>query len=238
MATLEAVSPPSDSSDEEFLYRPLSTGAITALVFGVLSSLTFVAGRDSLQACLMMCPIPVLGIFIGLRALAKIRSNPDQYSGGKLALVGVMTSAIGLVGGLSYSGFVYATEVPTGYARTSFTEFRPDEVELRGKIAVPRDIQALDGKQVFIKGYMRGDSTPVRHNVRNFLLVRDNNQCCFGDLSSVKYFDQVMVNTIGSLNTDYSTGLFRVGGTLHVNPNNAIRGVGYPVYTLEADYIK
>jgi len=238
MATLEAVSPPSDSGDEEFLYRPLSTGAITALVFGVLSSLTFVAGRDSLQACLMMCPIPVLGIILGLRALEKIRAYPDQFSGRKLALLGVMTSVIGLVGGLSYSGFVYATEVPTGYTRTSFTEFRPDEVELRGNLAVPRDVQDMDGKRVFIKGYMRADSTPVRHNVRNFLLVRDNNQCCFGNISNVKYYDQVLVKSIGSLSTDFSTGLIRLGGTLHINPNNVIRGIGYPVYTLEADYIK
>jgi hypothetical protein len=139
---------------------------------------------------------------------------------------------------LAYALWVYSTEVPPGYARTSFGDFRPDEVEQRGNLLVPRHVQALDGKKVFIKGYMRPGSSPTRTNVRQFLLVRDNNQCCFGDISTVKYFDQVLVSTIGSLSTDYSTGLYRVGGTLRIHPENILKGVGYPVYTLEADHLE
>ena len=96
----------------------------------------------------------------------------------------------------------------------------------------------MDGQRVFIKGFMRADSIQYSHNVREFLLVRDNNECCFGDLSNVKYFDQVLVSTVGSLSTDYSTGIYRVGGILHIHPENILRGVGYPVYTLEADHLK
>ena len=48
-----------------------------------------------------------------------------------------------------------ATEVPPGYVRTSFAEFKPDEVDLRGNHFIPPDVAALDGKKVFIKGYMR-----------------------------------------------------------------------------------
>jgi hypothetical protein len=145
---------------------------------------------------------------------------------------------VGLVGGLGYASYVYATEVPLGYVRTSFDELRPDEVEQRGDLLVPRDLQKLAGQKVFIKGFMRPGSSPVRTNVRQFLLVRDNNQCCFGDISSLKYFDQVLVSTVGSLSTDYSTGIYRVGGTLHLHPENIVRGVGYPVYTLEADHLE
>lgn len=238
MATTEVLSDTSDLGEEQFIYRPLSVGAIASVVFGLLSFLTFVAGGDSLAACLLMCPIPAVGITVGLRALAQIRSMPDQMSGGRLAVAGVMLSMIGLVGGLGYSGYVYATEVPPGYSRTSFGDLRPDEVEQRGNLPVPRDIQELDGEKVFIKGFMRADSTPVRHNIKTFLLVRDNNQCCFGDISSVKYFDQVLVNTTGSLSTDYSTGIYRLGGTLRIHPENVRRGVGYPVYTLEADHLE
>jgi len=236
MATTEAIS--TRATDVEFVYRPISSGAIAAAVFGVLSSLTFIAGKDSLQACLLMCPLPVIGLTMGLRALAKIRSMPDQLSGERFALAGIFMSAIGLVGGLGYASYVYATEVPTGYTRTSFSEFRPDQVEERGGILVPADIKQLDGKKVFIKGYMRADSTPVRHNVQSFLLVRDNNQCCFGDISNLKFYDQVLVKMVGSLRTDFSTGLFRMGGALHVNPENARLGIGHPVYTLDADYVQ
>jgi hypothetical protein len=238
MATTEAFTRPSDLAEEEFQYRPLSVGAIVALVLGLLSPLTFLAGSESLAGCLMMSPIPALGIFVGLKAWVRIRSTPDQASGGKLAATGVLLSLVGLVGGLGYASYVYATEVPPGYVRTSFDELRPDEVEQRGDLLVPRDLQKLAGQKVFIKGFMRPGSSPVRTNVRQFLLVRDNNQCCFGDISSLKYFDQVLVSTVGSLSTDYSTGIYRVGGTLHLHPENIVRGVGYPVYTLEADHLE
>ncbi len=238
MAIIEVFSSSDDLGAEEFQYRPLSMGAIASVVFGLLSFLTFVAGRDSLPASLLMCPIPAVGIVVGLRAWTRIRSMPDQQSGSKLAVTGVLLSVIGLAGGLGYSGYVYATEVPTGYTRTSFGEFRPDEVEQRGNLLVPRDVQELDGQRVFIKGFMRADSTLVRHNIKKFWLVKDNNQCCFGDLSSVKYFDQLLVVTTGSTSTDYSTGIYRVGGTLHIHPENILRGVGYPVYTLEADHLQ
>lgn len=231
-------SPASDLREAEFQYRPLNVGAIVALVLGLLSPLIFVTGSESLAGAVMLAPIPAIGILVGLKAWARVRSTPDQASGGNLALAGVLLSLGGLVGGLSYSGYVYATEVPPGYARISFGDLRPDEVEQRGNLLVPRHVQKLDGQKVFIKGFMRADSTPVRTNVRRFLLVRDNNQCCFGDISSVKYFDQVLVSTVGTLSTDYSTGIYRVGGTLHIHPENIVRGVGYPVYTLEADHLE
>ncbi len=225
-------------TDDDFQYRPISSSAVASLIFGLLSGLVFLAGKSSLQACLWMCPIPMVGIVLGVRALGQIRSMPEGLSGSKLATVGTLLSTFCLVVGVSYSGYIYATEVPEGYARTSFGEFRPDEIDRRGGLLVPKEIAELDGKQVFIKGFMRADSTPQRHNVRRFLLVRDNNQCCFGDLSKVKYFDQVLVAMSNSVRTDYSTGLFRMGGTLRVHPENARRGPGYPVFTLDADYVQ
>lgn len=223
---------------DDFEYRALSTGAIAAAIFGALSPLTIAAASDSLESCLLLCPIPVVGLIVGLRSLAAIRARPDQLSGWKIALLGTLLSLAGLVVGLGYGGYVHATEVPPNHIRTSFQKFRPDEAEERSGIPIPKDVLALDGKKVFIKGYMREDSTPVRHNVRRFLLVRDNNQCCFGDLSSVKLYDQVLVDFVENVTTDYSTGLFRVAGTLHLVPENLLRGPGYPVYTLVADYVQ
>ncbi|MCG8449270.1 MAG: hypothetical protein MI725_06795 [Pirellulales bacterium] len=228
---------------EEFEYRPLSAGAIASVVFGVLSGLLFLAGRIDLQTSLAFSPIPILGLLLGILALKKIGSMPDQLSGRGASMIGIVLSAIGLIGGLGYAGFVHATEVPEGYKRTSFQQFRPDKVEARGGQAVPSDVAQLAGKQVFIKGYMRPGThvsksgTPVRHNVSRFLLVRDNNQCCFGDLSSVKYYDQMLVQLVGNKMTDYSSGMFRMGGKLHVLPENAQRA-GHPVYILEADYVQ
>jgi hypothetical protein len=42
----------------------------------------------------------------------------------------------------------------------------------------------------------------------------------------------------GDLRVDYHPGLFRIGGTLRVYPQNARDGAGGPAYALEADYAK
>jgi len=239
MASAEIIS---DSDD--FEYRPLSSGAITAAIFGVLSLLMFAAGGESLQSSLMLSPIPLVGLIVGLRSLGKIRAMPSQLSGSKLATIGVALSAIGLVGGLSYAGYVHATEVPDGYVRTSFHEFRPDEVEVRSGHIVPDAVKQLEGQKVFIKGYIRPGTTlskqgsPVRRHARHFLLVRDNNQCCFGDQSKVKYYDQVFVTMADSKTVDDSRSLIRAGGTLHSMPMNLRKNDGHPIYLLEADYLK
>ena len=241
MATTEAFVG-SDVQDD-FDYRPLSIGAIASAIFGVLSGMLFFAAANDLQTTLALAPMPVLGLLLGISALRKIASMPYQYSGRVPAFVGVILSCLGLFGGLGYAGVVHATEVPEGYTRTSFYELRPDDVEQRGGKIVPPDIQALAGKSVFIKGYMRPGThvsksgTPVRNNVSRFLLVRDNNQCCFGDISSVKYYDQILVELEGDLSASYSGSLFRLGGKLVVNPKQS-RRIGQTVYALKADYIK
>jgi hypothetical protein len=131
---------------------------------------------------------------------------------------------------------VYATEVPDGYQRISFTTMKPDEIQERGNVIVPPEILALDGKKVFIKGYIRPDSIPFSKGIDQFLLVRDNNQCCFGDLSTIKYYDQIDVDMVGSRRLDYHQGIFKMGGTLHVLPENLAKGPGNPVFKLQADY--
>ena len=245
MATSEAISDSQEGLEhkEEFEYRPLSTGAIISAVFGLLSLVTFVAGSDSMQACLMLCPIPLIGLAVGMRSLATIRSMPDQLTGRKAGLAGVLLSCIGLFGGLSWAGYVHATEVPEGYSRTSFVEFRPDEIDLRRGNAIPKEIQELEGKQVFIKGYIRPGTTvskngkPVRHRASGFLLVRDNNECCFGDQNKVKYYDQAFVTMLDNKTMDFSRSMTRVGGVLKIIPVQ-LRQPGQPVYYLEADYLQ
>jgi hypothetical protein len=115
---------------------------------------------------------------------------------------------------------------------------KPDEIEERGGEVVSKDIMALNGQKVFIKGYIRPDSITVPNGIDRFLLVRDNNQCCFGDLSKIKYYDQIDVKLTGSERVDYNQGVFRIGGILHVEPRNALSGSQIPVFSLLADYAK
>jgi hypothetical protein len=219
-------------------YKALHTGALIALVLGVLSSCVWFTAGNSLEWCLLVAPIPVAGMFFGLRALAKIRQHPDHYTGRPVAIAGLALSIIFLVTGVGYGAFVYATEVPDGYTRISFIGMKPDEIEERGGEVVSKDIMALEGQKVFIKGYIRPDSVTVPNGIDRFLLVRDNNQCCFGDLSKIKYYDQIDVKLTGSERVDYNQGVFRIGGILHVEPRNAFGGSQNPVFSLLADYAK
>ena len=245
MATSEA-SLVSDSGalEADFQYRPLSTAAIASVLFGLVSSATFLAANVSLLHCLTLCPIPVVGLICGLLALKRIRQQPDQLSGFNAAVAGTVMSVLGLVGGLGYASYVHATEVPPGFARLSFFDLRPDEVEKRGNEAVPRDVQVLDSEPIFIKGYIRPEThvsktgRPVRKNFSQFLLVRDSAECCFGDISSVKYFDKIIVNVNSGVKTEYSGGLFRVAGKLSIVPANPAKGIREPEYVLHAEMVK
>lgn len=222
--------------DQSLEYRAVHTGAMIGLVLGVASAFTLVTAFSSLDACLMVCPIPVLGIFFSLRAWSQINRQSDLYTGKTPALVGVGLSLFFLVTGLGYASYVYATEVPDGYTRISFATMRPSEVEQRGNKLIPDVVVALDGQHVFIKGFIRPDSLKVRKNAKAFLLVRDNNVCCFGDLSKVNYYDQILVAMQDGLRIDYKEGTLSMGGTLRVYPQNVALGPGAPVFALEADY--
>jgi hypothetical protein len=234
-ATLDVDSIASDEVTHE--YRALHTGAIIGLLLGIASVFMVITAASTLEGCLLVAPIPVLGIFISFRSLAKIRREPESYTGRPIAALGLALSLFFLVTGLGYGGYVYATEVPDGYERISFNGMKPDEAQERSNIFIPPEIKALDGRKVFIKGYIRPDSVTQKIHIKELLLVRDNNQCCFGDITKIKFYDQIYVNLIGSLAVDYVEGaIYRMGGTLHINEQNLARGPKYPVFTLQADY--
>jgi hypothetical protein len=233
--------------EEALQYRALPTGAILGLVLGVLSVLTVVAGTSSFQACAFVALIPIVGATISLLSLAKIRRSPDLYTGRPIAMAGLVLSLVFLIGGVGYGGYVHLTEVPEGYKRISFGAMRPDSIEERGGVKVPPDIAALNDKKVFIKGYIRQDSVKLSQGIDEFLLVRDNQQCCFGDLSAVKPHDRILVNMVGSRRISYTPRLIRIGGMLRIlkpqdlsgGPLSSIVGLmenDDPVYVLDADY--
>ncbi|MEX2091556.1 MAG: hypothetical protein WD971_02710 [Pirellulales bacterium] len=232
--TLDQYSDP--NTDESIHYRAIHTGAIVGLVLGVLSVFTLISASTSLESCLLVTPIPLVGMFISFRSWARIRRESDQYTGAWIALSGLALSSVFLVTGVGYGYYVYQTEVPDGYDRISFETLRPTEQQERGGVLVPPEVQALAGKRIFIKGYIRPGSAPVRTGIDRFLLVRDNNQCCFGDLSKVNYFDQMAVQITSSHRVEDTLNILRMGGILEINEQNLALGPGYPVFTLRADY--
>ena len=229
-------------SDDESAneYRVLHTGAVVGAAAAAVSLFfpAMVSTTASFQSVFPLVGLPLVSLGVSLWALQTIRSNREFFTGLQIAAAGVAISALSLFGGLAYGGYVYATEVPDGYQRTSFLSLKPSDVDIQDKNPIPPKIQELRGKKVFIKGYFRPDSTKTRVNIKEFLLVRDSNQCCFGDLSQVAFFDQIKINLTGGITTDYSQSVFRIGGKLDWRPGRL--GIGEPpiVYSIKADYLK
>jgi hypothetical protein len=235
--TPTTLEPHSTSDTEETIhYRAIHTGAIFALALGVFSAVMLLLAPISPSAWMPVMVIPVVGISVALWSLGKIRRDRDQYTGLPLAIAGLVLSLVFLVTGVGYGSYVYFTEVPDGYQRISFESLRPTEQQERGNVLIPPEVQELAGKRIFIKGFIRPGSAPVRTGIDRFLLVRDNNQCCFGDLSKVKYFDQIAVQITSSHRVDDTLQILRMGGILEIIPENLARGPGYPVFALRADY--
>lgn len=231
---------PDPSHDEDPLdYRSVHTFSVLGLLIGALSLVTLLSANTSFETTLMLAPIPVIGLIVSLVALRAIIASPEVYTGKPLAQAGLILSAFFLCSGVGYAGYVYSTEVPDGYARTSFIEIKPtDNNKIAGKYMPDEVFELIKNQEpVFIKGYIRPDSIKFNQNITDFLLVRDNQQCCFGDLSKVQFFDQIQINLKSGLTTDFNRGLFRVGGVLTVTPGDP--SIGTPLtYQLNADYVK
>ncbi len=224
-----------DRSNGHLAYRALSSLAILAMVLGVASLMMIPTALNSLEASLLLAPLPVVGLLVGLRAWRRIVQAPDELTGKPIAIVGVGLSLASLIGGLLLASVVYATEVPDGYRRVTFGQLKPDEAERDRHLSIPTEVESLDGQKVFIKGYMRPPAH--RFGIEQFLLVRDNNECCFGK-NIPAYYDRIQVELAGNLRTDYSRRMFRAAGTLKIDPSQAHDGSELPAFRLVTDYLE
>ena len=236
--TLDQPKPATATSDNPALeYRALYSGALLGALLGLMS-LAMLFVTEFFESAVMVAVVPFIGIVVSLFAWRKISANRNIYTGRPLAAFGLVMSAGLLAWGLGRAGYIHATEVPDGYERISFLTLKPGQKDEEASRPVPKEIIELLGEPVFIKGYIRPGTVVPRLNSEEFLLVRDNNQCCFGDLQKVKYFDQVLVNLKAPLRSKEGLQVTRVGGRLICIPQNLGRGPEYPVYALEADYIE
>ena len=145
-------------------------GALIGLVLGIFSIFVVITAANSLRRVLAgarrfrwSASLSRCGRW---QRSAANRSNTRAEHWPRLGLV---LSLLFLIGGVSYGGYVYATEVPDGYTRISFNTMKPDELQERGGVAVPPDIAALEGQKIFIKGYIRPDSITVPRGIDRFL---------------------------------------------------------------------
>ncbi|MCE2725149.1 MAG: DUF4190 domain-containing protein [Planctomycetaceae bacterium] len=200
-------------------YRALAGVAIAAAALALLSPLAFIDW--------WLAVVPILAMVLGSVALRDIARRPAALTGRTLAIAAILVSGVALVGGLSRLALVYAAELPAGFERLSYAELQPlpgDPAD-----AVPETARAADGRDVLLKGYMYpGKQT---HGIRQFLLVRDQGDCCFG--GNPKITDRVLVQLAATGGIDFTPRLVKIAGRFHVRPAGAPEIGGGVLYHIE-----
>lgn len=206
-------------------YRTVSRAAVFALILGL-------AGASSLLSPWMII-IPMCGLLCGLVALSNIKRYPLELSGSALAKIGMAVSGLLLVVAPSYHGYVYLTEVPEGYERISFSllstkSYEPD--------LPTQDALSLNGKPIFIKGYIHPTSISSS-KAKKFILIPDLGTCCFG--GQPRLTDMIEVTLTGDQTVRPSLRKIKLAGVLKVDttlkPHRELQGV---FYQLKADYLQ
>ena len=68
--------------------------------FTPLAIISMVLGILSIPACccnFFGAPFSIAGLVLGILAMGKIRSNPQMFKGGGMAIAGIVCSAVGLL---------------------------------------------------------------------------------------------------------------------------------------------
>lgn len=177
------MSSPADAA--EFPYRAISRAAIASVVFTVMALPGLV---PTFEPMLILAVIAIAAALVGMRAVSRF---PDEYSGRAIALFSLVVATAILIGGVSMHTYIYMTEVPDGYERIPFFELQqPSDATVDAPTQLAYDI---DGKPVFIKGYIHPSSGGGV--LRQFILVPDLGTCCFG--GQPKSTDMIEVTLMG-----------------------------------------
>ncbi|MBI1311814.1 hypothetical protein GC176_11025 [bacterium] len=214
-------------ASNEFSYRPTPPSALVALITGLLSLLALLTP--------LALPLTVIGLVLALLALRTIRAANGEFSGKAISLIGLVLCTVSLVGGASWHSYAYATEVPKGYQRISFSRdvSKKGFVFANGVNSYHPDVKALDGQKVFIKGYMYPDGQ--MEGIRNFIFCKDSGDCCFGGSPKLTDMMEVVIAENARPAT-FTTGLVAVAGTLKLRD---LRRAGemHPTYEVVADQV-
>ena len=156
----------------DFDYVPVSPWAPIALCMGLLGLTGFI-GYFGLY-------VAFFGIFVGIGGILQIRSAGGFVKGTSMAAFGLVLSisSFGLGSAKMYYNFQH--EVPEGYLRVNFPKDVAEKefIYIGGHRKLHPDVAAVVGKKVYLKGFMW--ATQSTEGLSQFILLKDNGECCFG----------------------------------------------------------
>lgn len=220
--------PAGDGGRSEFECPPVPPLAPITLFLGVcaIGSLIGIPGLA----------IGVAGTLTGLISMRQIRRAEGELGGGMLAKIGFLLSVLFLVSGSALHAYTYVNELPEGHERIAFRWLSSQPIantKEKGVEFTP-EVAALEGKPIFIKGYMY--PTQSRVNLSEFVLVKDNKDCCFGGNPNLT--DMIVVKLKDGLRVNHRDGLLvSVAGTFHAR-GLVQSGVLAGVYTIEGTHFQ
>jgi len=154
--------------------------------------------------------LPVCGVCWLCLPCGRFASAPTNWAGRAAAQTGLILSAVLLGVGPSPPDH----RAHAGSARG----LRPDQLRrtaarpARLGEQIPNAAKELDGKKVFIKGYVYPGRE--KNGIRTFLLVRDQGDCCFG--GDPKITDRILVTLKRSVAASATPRLHKLAGVFHV----------------------
>jgi hypothetical protein len=203
-------------------YRALSRAAVGGFVLGLIGLLGF--------SWYPILVFPVVGGFLAFIGLSNIRKYPDELTGKPFALAGGLLSLVTLAFAPALHVYTYLTEVPEGYERISFSQLKGQFIDVD---VPPESAVALDGKPIFLKGYILPTSV-ASSSASRFILVPDLATCCFGGEPKKTHMVEVVLSQEAT--AKFRLRQVKLAGTLHVNPvPNSVEALQSGFYQLKAD---
>lgn len=78
------------------------------------------------------------------------------------------------------------------------------------------DIESLRGQRILVRGYITPLSVMSNRDLTDFVLVRDNQECCFGPGAAI--YDCIKIELARGQLTDFTVFPIAVEGTFRIDP--------------------
>ena len=115
-------------------------------------------------------------------------------------------------------------------------KFEMDKEAKFERSMLTKEIEALDGKPIRIRGFILPDSVFQKTGNTRFVLVRDNIECCFGPGAAL--YDSIVVQMAPGKTADFSLLPIAVEGVFTVKEWKGPGGRHLAIYSMQADSAK
>jgi hypothetical protein len=112
--------------------------------------------------------------------------------------------------------------------------FQMDPAEPFVRSMLTPEIESLAGRRIRIRGYIL--PTPQKRGIKQFVLVRDNQQCCFGQGAAL--YDCILVEMQPGKSAEFSIRPVAVEGTFGIHELVGPDGRYLAIYHLDAESVQ